>query len=207
MLTSPKARERRFHHGYVCPRCRSAQVQRWGRERTGTQRYRCFGCRRTFKDLTRRAAARIDVDHKTAWRWRHKDMAFLTPAEQPALSGIVKVDETYFRRNFKGSTPVGRRARKHGTRNGSTRGLGKDRVPVVVARARVGDTRAVVLPGTSTSAVLLTALRPILASGVTLCTDGSRAIRGAAQGLPVQHIALVTARSERKRGHPITSRP
>ena len=149
---------------------------------------------------TRRAAERIDVDHKTAWRWRHKVMAFLTPAEQPALSGIVEADETYFRRNFKGSTPVGRRARKHGTRKGSARGLGKDKVPGVVARARVGDTRAVVLPGTSTAAALVTALRPILAGGVTLCTDGSRAMRGAAQELPVRHIALVTSRNERKRG-------
>ncbi len=170
MLTSPKARERRFHHGYVCLRCKTTQVQRWGRERTGTQRYRCFGCHRTFNDLTRtamagthlpkkwqayadtvrdglstrKAGARIDVDHKTAWRWRHKVMAFLAPAEQPALRGIVEADETYFRRNFKGSKPVGRRARTHGTRNGSTRGLGTDKVPVVVARARVGDTRAVV---------------------------------------------------------------
>ena len=44
------------------------------------------------------------------------------------------------------------------------------------------------------------ALRPILAGGVTLCTDGSQAMRGAAQALPVRHIALVTARNERKRG-------
>ncbi|WP_396215868.1 IS1 family transposase [Gemmatimonas sp.] len=51
-LTSPKARDRRFHHGYVCPRCKSAQVQRWGRERAGPQRYRGFGCHRTFNDLT-----------------------------------------------------------------------------------------------------------------------------------------------------------
>jgi|GEM_PF-1594987 len=226
MRTSLKARERRFHHGYVCPRCQSAQVQRWGRERTGTQRYRCFGGRRTFNDLTRtamagthlpakwrayadstrdglstrKAGARIDVDHKTAWRWRHKVMACFAPVEQPALSGIVEADETYFRRNFKGSTPIGRRARKHGTRNGSTRGLGKDKVPVVVARARVGDTRAMVLPGTSITAALVTALGPVLAPGVTLCTDGSRAMRGAAPALPVRHIALVTARNERKRG-------
>lgn len=89
---------------------------------------------------TRKAGARIDVDHKTAWRWRHKVMAFLAPT------------------NFKWAKPVGRRARKHGTRNGSTRGLGKDKVPVLVARVRVGDTRAVVLPGTSTSAALVTAL-------------------------------------------------
>ncbi len=223
MLTSPKARERRFHHGYVCLRCKTTQVQRWGRERTGTQRYRCFGCHRTFNDLTRtamagthlpkkwqayadtvrdglstrKAGARIDVDHKTAGRWRHKVMAFLAPAEQPALRGIVEADETYFRRNFKGSKPVGRRARTHGTRNGSTRGLGTDKVPVVVARARVGDTRAVVLAETSTLAALVRALGPVLAPGVTLCTDGSRAMRGAAQALPVTHVALVTSRNER----------
>ena len=56
---------------------------------------------------TRRAAERIDVDHQTAWRWRHKVLAFLTPEEQPALSGIVEADETYFRRNFTGSNPRG----------------------------------------------------------------------------------------------------
>ncbi|WP_411281607.1 IS1595 family transposase [Gemmatimonas sp.] len=149
---------------------------------------------------TRKAAERIGVEHKTSWRWRHKVMAFLAPAEQPILSGTAKADETYFRRNYKGSTPVGRRARQHGTRNGSARGLGKDKVPVVVARARCGDTRAVVLPVTATTAALVTALRPILQPDVTLCTDASRARRGAAQALPVRHIALVTARSECKRG-------
>ena len=102
---------------------------------------------------TRRAGERIDVNHKTVWRWRHKVMAVLAPAEQPALSGIVEADETYFRRNFKGSTPVGRRARTHGTRNGSTRRLGKDKVPDVVARARVGDTRAAV--GSTTTCPIL----------------------------------------------------
>jgi len=134
---------------------------------------------------TRKAGGRIDVDHQTAWRWRHKVMAFLAPAESPPLGGIVEADETYFRRNFKGAKPAGRRARKRGTQNGSTRGLRKDKVPVVVARARVGDTRSVVLPGTSTTAALVTALRPLLALGVTLCTDVSKAMRRAALALPV----------------------
>jgi hypothetical protein len=103
-------------------------------------------------------------------------MAFLAPTKQPPLSGIVEADETYFRRNFKGSKPSGRRSRKRGTRSGSARGLVKDKVAVVAA------------------------LRPVLSPGVTLCTDGSRAMRGAAHALPVRHVALVTARSERKRG-------
>jgi len=145
-LIFPAPRDRRFHLGYACPRCGSARVQRGGRDRTGTQQYRYFGCWRTFNDLTLtampgshlpekwrgyagtmwdglstlRAGVRIDVNHKMAWRWRHNVMAFLAPTEQPALSGIVEADETYVRRKFTGSKPVGRRARKQGTRNGAT---------------------------------------------------------------------------------------
>ena len=111
---------------------------------------------------TRRAAARVDINQKTAWRDRHKVMAFLMPTEAPPLGGIVEADETYFRRNFKGSKSVGRRPRRRGSQNGSTRGLGKDKV-------------AVVLPGTSNTASLPAVFRPMLNAGVTLCTDGSSA--------------------------------
>ncbi len=45
-------------------------------------------------------------------------MAFLAPADQPALGGVVEADKTYFRRSFKGSNLTGRRARKRGTKNG-----------------------------------------------------------------------------------------
>jgi len=201
-------------------------VQRWGRERTRTQRYRCLACSRTFNDLTRTAMAGthmpekwpafadtmrdslstrrtgmlVDVNHKTAWRWRHKVIAFVGPTMPPPLGGIVEADETYFRRNFKGAAPVGRPSRRRGTKNGSRRGLGTDKVPVVVARARSGDTRMVVLPGTSTADALTTVFRPMLRPDVTLCTDGSAAMRLAAQALGVHHVALVTARNERKRG-------
>src|ERR1035437_4198982 len=109
MLGTLKARERRFHHGFACPRCQNTEVQRWGHERSGTQRYRCLCCRRTFNDLTntamagthlvaqwygyadamrnrlstRDAALAIGVDHKTVWRWRHKVMKRLTDAGSP----------------------------------------------------------------------------------------------------------------------------
>jgi transposase-like protein len=199
MLGTEKARERRFHHGFACPRCRASRVQRWGHERTGLQRYRCLACRRTFNDLThtamagtrlpakwaayadtmrdalstRRAAILLDINHKTAWRWRHKVMAHLAPETPPALSGIVEADETYFRRNFKGA--LGRAAppeARHPQRERPR--LGKDKVPVLVARARSGDTRSVVLPGTSSAVALTQALRGVVDPTVVLCTDGSR---------------------------------
>jgi len=70
----------------------------------------------------------------------------------------------------------------------------------VVAHSRSGDTRTVVLPGASTAAALTAVFRPILRPDVTLCRDGSAAMRLAAQALGVHHVALVTARNERKRG-------
>jgi len=201
-------------------------VQRWGRERTRTQRYRYLARARTFNDLTRTAMAGthmpekwpafadtmrdglstrrtgmlVEVNHKTAWRWRHKVIAVVAPTTPPPLGGIVEADETYFWPNFKGSAPVGRGSRRRGTKIGSRRGLGTNKVPIVVARSRNGDTRTVVLPGTSSADALTAVLRPILRPDVTLCTDGSAAMRLAAQAFGVHREALVTARNERKRG-------
>ena len=56
------------------------------------------------------------------------------------------------------------------------------------------------LPGASTTAALTVALSSVVGPGVTLCTDGSKALRGAAMALELKHVALVAARRQRKRG-------
>jgi hypothetical protein len=68
----------------------------------------------------------------------------------------------------------------------------------LVARARSGDTRTFVLPRTSTTVALTTALGSAVGAGVTLCTDGSKALRGAAVALELKHVALVASRGQRK---------
>ncbi len=40
----------------------------------------------------------------------------------------------------------------------------------------------------------------MLSPGVTLCTDGSSAMRLAALAVRVKHVAIVTSRNQRKRG-------
>jgi hypothetical protein len=96
--------------------------------------------------------------------------------------------------------PVGRYRRKRGTKNGSKRGLGKDKVPVLVVRSRNGETQSVVIPGTATAGALTAALGEVITpQGTTLC-DGSGALRMAARALQVKHVALVTKRNERKHG-------
>src|ERR1017187_7491201 len=128
-------------------------------------------------------------------------MLRLMPGQSPMLTGIVEADETYFRRNYKGSAPVGRYRRKRGTKNGSKRGLGRDKVPVLVVRSRNGETQSIVIPGTATAGALSAALGGVITpDGTTLCTDGSEALRMAARALRVKHVALVTKRNERKRG-------
>ena len=115
----------------TCPHCGAIDKQRWGRTRTGSQRYRCQGCLKTFNGRTgssiaqlqkldqfyqvlkdmfsdgpprsvRRLARQLDVNKDTIWRWRLLIFQSLSQPEQK-LSGIVEVDETFQREPRKGS--------------------------------------------------------------------------------------------------------
>jgi hypothetical protein len=63
------------------------------------QKWRAFADNIRDGLSTRRAGARVDVNHKTAWRVATRVMGFLTPIKPPLLGGIVEADETYFRRS------------------------------------------------------------------------------------------------------------
>ncbi|CUH67607.1 Transposase [Thalassovita autumnalis] len=115
----------------VCPHCGSSHRQKWGRTRTGAQRYRCNQCNRTFNGRTgssiahlqridqfyrvledmfgdvapssiRHLARQLGVNKDTVWRWRQIILRSLSQSITP-LSGIVEVDETFVRESRKGS--------------------------------------------------------------------------------------------------------
>lgn len=110
-------RAARFALGLCCPRCGCERTHRWG-SFSGRQRYRCLGCRRTFSDLTRtaaayskklllwrdygqcmaegasvrRAARRVRVHPATAFRWRHALLGALLECEaDERLAGWVEL--------------------------------------------------------------------------------------------------------------------
>ncbi len=114
-----------------CPHCRSPNRQKWGRTRTGAQRYRCNQCGTTFNGRTgssiahlqrldlfyrvledmltaatpgsvRQLARRFGISKDTAWRWRKIILRVLSQSITP-LSGIVEVDETFVKESRKGS--------------------------------------------------------------------------------------------------------
>ncbi len=105
-----------------CPRCEGGERVRWGRTRTGAQRWRCLGCGSSWsgrsntpiarvhrpdlmaalvRDMMaapqplscRRAGRALGLSRDTIWRWRMAIIGGLTPEPDGALAGIVEADE------------------------------------------------------------------------------------------------------------------
>lgn len=92
-------REARFTKGLQCPHCESTQVKRNGsfKDKKGyvKQRYLCKGCGSCMVEglSVRKAAARLTIDKRTAFRWRHKLLSarhLLAPPYSVESSKLMK---------------------------------------------------------------------------------------------------------------------
>ena len=115
-----------------CPRCGGDARTRWGRTKTGAQRWNCSGCRATWSgrsgtplarvhrpDLVvalardmieapqpmscRRGADVLGASRDSIWRWRMAIIGTLKPEADDSLAGIVEADEVHQRESRKGS--------------------------------------------------------------------------------------------------------
>jgi len=103
-----------------CPRCGGERCHRHGFA-NDLQRFRCCDCGRTFNDLSgtplarlrhkakwlaysqvlldslsvRKGADRVGVHRNTAFRWRHRFLAWVKLDRPASLNGIVEADETF----------------------------------------------------------------------------------------------------------------
>lgn len=202
--------EGRIHLGTGCPHCVGNRIVRNG-SANGLQRYKCRDCGKTFNALTgtplarlrqkgkwlaqaevlrdglsiRHAARHLNVDTKTAFRWRHRFLDLPKNVQAQSLIGIAEADETYFLRSNKGQRGLTRDARKRGGK-ASKRGLSKEQVPVLVSRDRAGSTANFILPADNKESVVAV-LKPILATDAILCTDGSGMLAAAAKAMGITH--------------------
>lgn len=206
--------EGRFAATVTCPHCKAERVSRHGHA-NGLQRYRCGACRKTFSALTgtplcglhkrgkwlsqakalqegqtlREVARTLNIHLGTAHRWRHRFLALPKAIQPQALTGIAEADETMFLLSFKGKrSGMDMPARRRGGK-AAKRGLSQEQVPVLVARDRAGVTMDCVL-NTMDMTTLSAALKPFVGKDVVLCTDGSKALAGAARELGVEHHAV-----------------
>ena len=117
-----------------CPRCGGDARTRWGRTRTGAQRWNCSGCGATWSgrsgtslarvhrpDLVvalardmieapqpmscRRGADVLGASRDSIWRWRMAIVGALKPEADDSLAGIVEADEAHQRESRKGNPP------------------------------------------------------------------------------------------------------
>jgi len=214
--------DRRGEELHSCPHCYSGSVVHWGFS-CGLQRYRCRECHKTFNALTgtdlahlrrrelwreygncllrgtsiRQNAHEIGVSASTIFRWRHRWLHAIEPNADAELSGIIEMDETWFRRSYKGKRALNRAPHKRGmpTRQ---RGTGAEKVPVLIAEDRHGHHFDQVLTGVN-YATLGQWIPQLIAPESVLCSDGAAVYRLICEENEIHHEVLNSARHERVR--------
>ena len=205
-----------------CPHCRSKRIGKWG-SANRLRRYRCKDCNVSFNCLTgtplaqlhkrelwaghaqalvdgislRKVADRLDVDLKTAFRWRHRFLAAPKAVKAEKVQGTVEADETFFRRSFKGCRKLLRKARKRGGDDAEP-GLSDDQVPVLIAQDRTEDaaTTDAILPDRSAAAIEAH-LGLVIDRRAVLVTDADGAFSAFANKLEIAHVSLNASKNER----------
>ena len=198
--------------GRCCPSCGNARCNRHGFA-NDLQRFRCCNCGRTFNDLSgtplarlrlktkwlaysqvlldslpvRKAADRVGVHRNTAFRWRHRFLAWVKLDRPAALNGIVEADETFLLESQKGSRTLDRPPRRRGGR-AARRGISRELDCILVARDRNGGTiDAVTGRGALTAAQLERGLLPRLDPQALLVSDSHAAYRAFARKHRIAH--------------------
>ena len=205
-----------------CPHCQSKRVGKWG-SANRLKRYRCKGCGVSFNCLTgtplaqlhkrdlwagqaqvlvdgisvRKGAARLDVNPKTAFRWRHRFLSAPKTMKALKVQGTVEADETFYRRSFKGCRKLFRKPHKRGGADAKP-GLSDDQVPVLIAQDRTAETATTdaILPDRSAEAIEAH-LAPVIDRGSILVTDADGAFSAFANKLEIAHVSLNASKNER----------
>ncbi|WP_341580994.1 IS1595 family transposase [Marinobacter metalliresistant] len=206
----------------LCPHCNGEHSVKWGHS-AGLQRYRCQTsiCRKTFNAVSRTplarlrhrdkwfdylrcmrdsltlrvSAARVGINLKTAFRWRHRFLHASANANANALSGIIEVDETFFAESCKGKRKLEHRSpRKRGGQ--SNRKYKSDKIPVLIARDRNGHVSDLVDPTLNKSTVH-EFLTPIINRDSILCSDGHSWYKSFSKDRGIAHHRLITLDNQR----------
>ncbi|CUH40407.1 Transposase [Jannaschia seosinensis] len=211
-----------------CPRCGGDERIRWGRTRTGAQRWNCSGCGATWSgrsdtplarvhrpDLVvalardmieapqpmscRRGAEVLDTSRHSIWRWRMTIIGALAPEPDGTLAGIVEADEA---REPKGVAGVGPAPARSGQRPRAA-ALALARLP---ATDRGGHRVFEAITDAGQRAIS-GALLPVMARDAVLCTDGLATYARIARDERIPHFALNAGRRSKRtpRSHHINT--
>lgn len=206
-----------------CPRCGHTKYVRFGKK-SGSQRYKCKSCGRSFTEYSGtwmagihhkdkiegylrlmveeksldRIKESLSINKKTAFDWRHKILASLSETDKDDFVGITESDETFFLKSEKGRNVSERKPRKRGGRS-KNKGISEDQVAVVVTQDRKsGMDLTVATLGRLKKVDIENAIGGRISSGqVVLCSDAHVSYKGFAIDNEIEHHALKAVLKQR----------
>jgi transposase-like protein len=198
-----------------CPHCGNIKYVKFG-SKSGSQRYKCKTCLRSFTEYTGTWMAGIhhkekldgyidlmceeksldkikdelSINKKTAFDWRHKILSSISLTGQGEFRGITESDETFFLHSEKGKKVTKRKPRKRGG-SSSKRGVNKEHIAVIVTQDRNKQLNLTVATnGRIKKNDIYKAIGQLITPSTILCTDSHVSYKGFAKDNKLEHHAL-----------------
>jgi transposase-like protein len=203
-----------------CPWCDRKSYYKYGMDK-GCQRFKCKECNRTFTEYTGtwldglhkksqvidyiemmiegksldKISAKLRINKKTAFDWRHKILSSLGQDRGDEMSGIVESDETFFEASEKGNRSL--KQKRPGRKRGSStsevkkRGVSDNKVAVIATADRAsGISLCVATMGRIGKEDISCSIAGKLPENTILCTDGHVSYKGFAKDNELHHVVL-----------------
>lgn len=208
----------------MCPHCKSNNIHGHGIYK-GRKRYMCISCKKTFNDFTgtaiscikkteefqqymefvvesvsiRKAAKKIGVNVKTIFDWRHKLLSSLSSMNGQSFSGIVECDDKQVDFNNKGDRNLKRKPYKRPSDRETKRGVSNDKISIIVAADRKGNsTMHVAKIGRVDAVSIEKTIGDLMNSKNVLCSDAHPSIIAWAKEKQLEHHTFVASRQHVK---------
>ena len=203
-----------------CPHCKSIEIYGHGVYK-GRKRYKCKACNKTFNDFTgtaisgikktdkfqeylelvvervsiRKAASKLGLSIQTIFDWRHKLLSSLPKTNGDGFTGIVECDDKQLNINEKGSRNLGREAYKRTSDRTTKRGISNDKVSIMVASDRKGNTTMQIAKiGRIDKDSIERTVGDLITKENTLCSDSHPSIITWAKDKEIEHHTFVASK-------------
>ncbi len=213
-----------INHRTNCPHCQSERILGHGKFK-GRSRYRCADCKKTFTGLTgttasgihkvaqfeefvelmiegitiRKAASKLKVTMSTIFSWRHKILSSLSKTNKQDFAGIVECDDKQMNISEKGNQNLERESFKRPSDRKTKRGVSNDKVSVVVACDRTGNTTMQVAKiGRIEAESLEKTIGNMLSKDNVLCSDSHPSIIAWAKLKELEHHTFIANKNHIK---------
>lgn len=197
----------------LCPSCSSDCIIGHGTYK-GRSRYLCKSCKKSFNDYTgtavsgikkvekfqsyiklmlesisiRKAASQLNLNNKTVLDWRHKIAAALQDVNGSAFTGITECDDKLLNINEKGNRKLQREPYKRSSDRKPKRGVSDDKISVVVASDRKGNsTMKVAKRGRIDNESIEKSIGNFVQPNVVICSDKHPTIISWAKEKEIEH--------------------